>query len=222
MYLEFLVNIPNSPGKITYRRKNGVDYVYYEYDRIYDKSTKKTNPKRATIGKKSEADPTKMQPNENYLKYFPDEDVPEVKERSARSSCLRIGAWLVIKKVIEEYRLTDILSKYISMKDLGLVMDLAAYSIITEDNAGQYYPDYAYNHPLFSNRMHIYSDSKVSDLLPLHATTARRSRHWYRVPLQCDYRCYIIIKPGREGKVVDSLDIILNFPRDFSLNEKLK
>ena len=62
-------------------------------------------------------------PNENYLKYFPDEDVPEVKDRSARSSCLRIGAWLVIKKVIEEYRLTDILSKYISMKDLGLVMD---------------------------------------------------------------------------------------------------
>ena len=143
MYLDFLVNIPNSPGKITYRRKNGVDYVYYEYDRIYDKSTKKTNPKRVTIGKKSEADPTKMQPNENYLKYFPDEDVPEVKDRSARSSCLRIGAWLVIKKVIEEYRLTDILSKYISMKDLGLVMDLAAYSIITENNAGQYYPEYA-------------------------------------------------------------------------------
>jgi len=111
--------------------------------RIYDKSTKKTNPKRVTIGKKSEADPTKMQPNENYLKYFPDEDVPEVKDRSARSSCLRIGAWLVIKKVIEEYRLTDILSKYISMKDLGLVMDLAAYSIITENNAGQYYPEYA-------------------------------------------------------------------------------
>ena len=165
MYLDFLVNIPNAPGKITYRRKNDVDYVYYEYDRIYDKSTKKTNPKRATIGKKSEADPTRMQPNENYLKYFPDEDIPEVKDRTARSSCLRIGAWIVIRKVIEEYRLTDILGKYTGMKDLGLILDLAAYSIITENNAGQYYPDYAYNHPLFSNRMHIYSDSKVSDLL---------------------------------------------------------
>ena len=32
--------------------------------------------------------------------------------------------------------------------------------------------------------------------------------HWYRVPLRCDYRCYIIIKPGGEGKVVDSLDIM--------------
>ena len=81
MYLDFLVNIPNSPGKITYRRKNDVDYVYYEYDRVYDKATQKTNPKRVTIGKKSEADPARMQPNENYLKYFPDEDIPEVKDR---------------------------------------------------------------------------------------------------------------------------------------------
>ena len=107
----------------------------------------------------------RIPPNENYLKYFPDEDIPEVKDRTARSSCLRIGAWLVIKKIIEEYKLTDILGKYIGMKDLGLLLDLAAYSIITENNAGQYYPDYAYNHPLFSNGMRIYSDSKVSDLL---------------------------------------------------------
>ena len=44
-------------------------------------------------------------------------------------------------------------------------MDLAAYSIINEDNAGQYYPDYAYNHALFTNDMKIYSDSKVSGFL---------------------------------------------------------
>lgn len=71
MYLDFLVKIPNSKGKITYRRKGDVDYVYYEYDRVYDRTTQKTNPKRVTIGKKSEDDPARMQPNENYLKYFP-------------------------------------------------------------------------------------------------------------------------------------------------------
>ena len=165
MYLDFLVKIPNSKGKITYRRKGDVDYVYYEYDRVYDRTTQKTNPKRVTIGKKSEDDPARMQPNENYLKYFPDEDIPETADRTQRSSCLKIGAWLVIRKISEEYNLTDILEHYINKKDLGLVLDLAAYSIITEGNAGQYYPDYAYNHPLFSNGMHIYSDSKVSDLL---------------------------------------------------------
>ena len=165
MYLDFLVNIPISSGKITYRTKGDTDYVYYEYKRIYTKGTNITNPKRVTIGKRDKSDPAMMVPNENYLKFFPDEDLPEINERTGRSSCLRIGTWLVIRKIIEEYKFTEILGKYISKKNLGLVLDLAAYSIISENNAGQYYPDYAYNHPLFSNDMHIYSDSKVSDLL---------------------------------------------------------
>ena len=46
-----------------------------------------------------------------------------------------------------------------------MFLDLAAYAIIAENNAAQYYPDYAYNHPLFTNGMHIYSDSKVSTFL---------------------------------------------------------
>lgn len=165
MYLDFLVKTPNVAGKITYRKKADSTYVYYEYDRIYDKVTQITNPKRVTIGKVSQSDPTMMLPNEKYLKYFPDEETPEISNRANRSSCLKIGAWLVIRKIIEEYKLRDILEKYINKKDLGLVLDLAAYSIITENNAAQYYPDYAYNHPLFSNQMHIYSDSKVSELL---------------------------------------------------------
>lgn len=165
MYLDFLVKIPNVKGKITYRNKAGTDYIYYEYDRIYDRSTRKTNPKRVTIGKRAEEDPSMMLPNEKYLKYFPDEEIPELRTRSNRSSCLKIGAWIVIRKIIEEYKLTEILEQYINKKDVGLVLDLAAYSIITENNAGQYYPDYAFNHPLFSHNMKIYSDSKVSDLL---------------------------------------------------------
>lgn len=165
MYLDFLVNIPISTGKITYRKKGDTEYVYYEYKRIYTKGSNITNPKRVTIGKRDKTDSSMMIPNENYLKYFPDEDLPEINERTKRSSCLRIGTWLVIRKIMEEYRFTEILGKYIGKKELGLVLDLAAYSIISENNAGQYYPDYAYNHPLFSNDMHIYSDSKVSDLL---------------------------------------------------------
>ena len=34
-------------------------------------------------------------------------------------------------------------------KDTGFLLDLACYSIIEENNAGQYYPDYAYEHALF-------------------------------------------------------------------------
>ena len=165
MYLDFLVKIPINTGKITYRKKGDTEYVYYEYKRIYKKGSNITNPKRATIGKRDKDDPSLMIPNENYLKYFSDEDIPETKHRTRRSSSLRIGTWLVIRKIITEYKFEDILKRYVNEKDLGLILDLAAYSIVSENNAGQYYPDYAYNHPLFTERMHIYSDSKVSDLL---------------------------------------------------------
>ena len=46
-----------------------------------------------------------------------------------------------------------------------MFLDLAVYSIIAENNAGQYYPDYAFNHPLFTDQMKIYSDSKVSEFI---------------------------------------------------------
>jgi len=165
MYLDFLVKIPDISRKMTYRTKAGTDYVYYEYDREYDKFTKKTNPKRATIGKRSKEDATMMVPNQNFLQYFPDAELPEEKDRTLRSSCLRIGAWLVIKKIIDNYGLFDVLGKYISSRDLGLFLDLISYTIVSENNAGQYYPSYAYNHPLFTSNMEIYSDTKVSNLL---------------------------------------------------------
>ena len=106
-----------------------------------------------------------MQPNQNFLKFFPEAELPEEKDRTCRSGCLRAGTYIVIKKIIRDYRLPEILGRYFNEKDLGLFFDLAAYSIISENNAGQYYPDYAYNHPLFTKGMHIYSDSKVSDFL---------------------------------------------------------
>ena len=165
MYLDFLVGIPQVRGKITFRNKNGTDYVYYEYSRDYDRTSRTTNPKRVTVGKRAKSDPALMQPNQNFLKYFPDAQLPETKDRLQRSSCLRIGDYIVIRKILEEYGLPDILGKYFEQKDLGLFLDLVAYTIVTENNAAQYYPDYAYNHPLFTESMRIYSDSKISDFL---------------------------------------------------------
>ena len=165
MYLDFLVKIPFVQGKITRRKKKDAVYVEYEYDRIYDPVRQYTFPKRVTIGKLSETDPELMQPNQNFLKYFPDAELPETKNRTSRSSCLRVGAYFVLRKIIEEYNLVELLGGYFEQRDLGLFLDLAVYSIIAENNAAQYYPDYAFNHPLFTNGMKQYSDSTVSDFL---------------------------------------------------------
>ena len=43
--------------------------------------------------------------------------------------------------------------------DTGLILDLVSYLIIEEENAGQYYPDFAFTLPLLTDKMTIYSDS---------------------------------------------------------------
>lgn len=164
MYFDFLVKIPEDTGKISLNKRAGTTYVEYTYGRRYISEKRYNVPQRTTIGKMSQNDQTMMYPNPNFLKYFPEVELPEEKDRSKRSSCLKIGAYIVIKKIIEDYKLDEMMKRII-VRDSGLFLDLAAYSIITENNAGQYYPDYGYNHPLFTDKMKIYSDSKVSDFI---------------------------------------------------------
>ena len=166
MYYDFKVKIPEVKGKIYERTIKGVVYINYEYDRIYKPDKKYNIPKRTTIGKKCEDDPEMMYPNPNFLTYFPDAELPEDQGRDARSSCLRIGTWIVIEKLMVESLLDKIISGlYSDDRGTGLFLDLAAYYLTTENNAGQYYPDYACNHPLFTPEYKICSDSTVSTFI---------------------------------------------------------
>jgi len=165
MYLDFMVKIPVNDTKITRKPEGKSVYIYFEYGRKYLPERKYTIPKRVSIGKQSDEDETMMRPNQNFLLYYPDAQLPEVKGGGLRSSCLRVGAFIVVKRVMEVYKLKGMLANYLGEKDAGFFLDLVAYSIICENNAGQYYPDYAYNHPLFTEGMKVYSDSKVSDFL---------------------------------------------------------
>jgi transposase len=164
MYMDFKVKTPDIKSKIFPKTIKGVTYINYEYDRVYKPDKKYNIPKRTTIGKLCEDDNKMMYPNANYIKYFSDAELPVKSSSVNRSSCLRIGASLVVRKIISDYKLDDIIERIIG-RDAGLFIDLVSYSIINENNAGQYYPDYAYNHPLCSNGMRVYSDAKVSDFL---------------------------------------------------------
>ncbi len=164
MYADFKVAIPEEKGKITRKTIKGTTYIYYQLDRVYHADKGYSQPKATTIGKVCEDDQDMMIPNEKYLVYFPDAALPEAKAASSRSACLRVGTYMVIRKIMAEYHLTDILQEVLG-DEKDLFLDLAAYSIITENNAGQYYPDYAYNHPLLTRDMKIFSDSKVSSFI---------------------------------------------------------
>lgn len=165
MFLKYKVDIPVVPGKLVRKNRGGHTYIEYEYDRIYDPVKQYTYPKRASIGRVDPEDPTRMTPNENFLKYFPDAEIPEEIDRSERSPYLNIGTYVVLHKLIQDCKLKEILDEYMDEKDTGFLLDLACYSIIEENNAGQYYPDYAYEHALFTPDMKIYTDLKVSDFL---------------------------------------------------------
>ena len=164
MYLNTTVKIPEIKGKIIFKKKSGTTYVQYQYGSEYKSERKYAVPLRVIVGKKSEDDPSLMIPNEKFQIYFPDVELPDELPFAYRSCCLKIGTCVIIRKVLDEYRLQQMLKKLFG-DDTGLILDLIAYLIIEEENAGQYYPDFAFTHPLFSEKMTIYSDSKVSRLL---------------------------------------------------------
>ena len=164
MYYDFAVKIPSVKGKIITKKKGGVFYILYEYDRKYNPEKQYSIPQRAIIGKVSETDPQLMLPNERYQEFFPEDSLPEELPEAYRSCCLKAGPYMVIRKVLEEYQLPAMLKKHLK-QDCGLFLDLVSYLIVEEENVGQHYPDFAFCHPLFSDGMKIYSDVTVSRLL---------------------------------------------------------
>lgn len=169
MYKDFVVDIPGDINGITKKTIKGKRYVYYIHGRKYNPKRQNSDVYAVCIGKCLETDENKMYPNENYEVYLPECAIEamskaEEDEGNKRSACLRIGAYSVIKKIAHDYKLDEMAERIIG-EDSGLFLDLAAYSLIEENNAGQYYPDYAFSHPLFTDDMRIYSDSKVSDFL---------------------------------------------------------
>ena len=116
MKMDCIVKIPKSKGKIVCQK----GYVYFEYGREYKPDKKYNIPKRTTIGKKCDDDPEMMYPNPSFLTYFPDAEIPKDQGRDDRSSCLRIGTFLVIEKII-------ISAEHITHRQLnyaGLPMDI--------------------------------------------------------------------------------------------------
>ena len=166
MYLDSRLPIPDIKGKITLKKKGGSCYVLYEIDRVYDPERKFNIPKRSVIGKLDSDNPSQMIPNENFLKHFPNTPFASRSATSAplRSSTISVGPHIAFERIIKEYGLRNLLEKCFG-DQAGLILDLVSYLIVSEDNAAQYYPDYARKHALFTRDMDIVSDSTVSRLL---------------------------------------------------------
>lgn len=165
MYLSSYIPVPNIPGKIVRRKKGDNTYVLYEVARVYDPKRQFNVPKRVVIGKLvSDADDAMMQPNEKFLELFPEARLSLLEAPSKRSNTLQVGSHIALASVIRECQLEKFLEDAFDDK-AGLILDLACYCIVAEDNAAQYYPDYARCHPLHTKDMRIVSDSTISRFL---------------------------------------------------------
>ena len=80
MYLDYEVKIPDYRHEITRKTIRGITYIYYAYDRKYSLDKHYTVPKNTTIGKCLDASAETMYPNTNFLKYFPEAELPETRE----------------------------------------------------------------------------------------------------------------------------------------------
>lgn len=160
MYFNCKISVPSVPGKITFKSKGGSTYVLLETGRVYFPERQSTNVSRTIIGKLSDTDSKLMYPNETFEQYFPDVVIPEILPEELRSDTLHIGSYLIIKKVMEGYRIPSMLRKWFK-DDAGLLMDLVSYLLVDEDNAAQHYRRYARQHPLFTENMRIYDDTKI-------------------------------------------------------------
>ncbi|MCD8295785.1 MAG: transposase [Clostridia bacterium] len=161
MYFNCVVSVPDVPGKITFKKKGGSTYVLLETDRVYLPERQYSEARRVVIGKLITTDSSSMYPNEKFEAQFPDVVLAEVLPESERSDTLHIGSYLIIRKVMDEYKITSLLRKWMG-KDAGLFMDLVSYLLVEEDNAAQHYRRYAREHPLFTDGMHICDDAKIS------------------------------------------------------------
>lgn len=68
MYLDFTVDIPDEPGKISCFKKGGNIYVRYVVGRTYHPDRKYNIPNHKIIGKLPEEGSKVMIPNENFLR----------------------------------------------------------------------------------------------------------------------------------------------------------
>ena len=84
MYQKYTVKIPEIETGITKKTIKGTTYVYYTYGRTYISEKKYSQGKDTSIGKVDPGDDTRMYPNANFLRFFPD-FIPEEGKPPERS-----------------------------------------------------------------------------------------------------------------------------------------
>lgn len=172
------------------QKKDNQRYVYHVLSVTYDRNKKYNTDKRVCIGRM--VDNEYMIPNEKYELYYSDlnkiyKPIPQF------SDTLKIGTFSLIRKVMDDLKLNEIIRNVHSDK-FELINDIVSYIITDETSTFQYYPYVARNHNIISNTIH--SDSYISKFLSEFSDE--------EVDLFIDAWC--TINSGKENKIYINYD----------------
>ena len=103
MYSSHPVMIPDKPGKITIKKRNGSEYIQYETSRKYDPVRKYNLPDRKIVGIRIPSMPEMMLPNENYYRYFKGEDtMNEEQKETARNYEEKRNRFIMLRELFDQ------------------------------------------------------------------------------------------------------------------------
>ena len=145
------------PSDTKIQTRNGTRYVYHVVNRKYIKNKQYNIEDRKMIGKM--VDEEWMIPNEAFSEYYTDVTIEMALPN--KSDTLKIGAFLVIQKVMEDLEITDLLDATFG-KWSAFISDIVSYVLCSGSSVFQYYQNYMRSHPGLESK--LYDDTQISRL----------------------------------------------------------
>lgn len=146
------------PSSTKIQSRNGVRYVYQVVGQTYNKDKKYTVDKRKVIGKM--IDDEWMIPNEAFSDFYP--DVPVEMEYPDFSDTLKTGTFLVIRKIMKDLQITDLLEGVFEER-AHFIEDVVSYIVSAQSCTFQHYSSFMRNHPQIEDK--VRDDTMISRLL---------------------------------------------------------
>lgn len=143
LYKDFSIERPKNTKIIGKNTPN--QYIYFVTGKVYNKKTKfADDKKRICIGKM--IDDTHFMPNDNYFEIFGNECGYTLSDNPNRSDTLKIGAFLLIQKLMKDMKLEDVLEAVYGTETYRMIVDIVSFMLVSESSSYQYFPDFMYNH----------------------------------------------------------------------------
>lgn len=108
-------------------------------------------------------DDTHFIPNDNCFDIYGNKQGFELVDNPRHSDTLRIGAMMLVRKVMDNLGLSEILTGVHGEDEFALISDLISYMIVGGSSSFQHFPDFMFGH--YGASVNIRQDTFISQYL---------------------------------------------------------